>query len=115
MSVERGGIEAAKKKVLGPAIGLIIDGVITILCSIYYAVIGALTLAGVNPMVAAQEARFQQMEQMGVGSGDRDGSTDGPAHRRPFHSSYCSDRFGFGVVILLGAIKLMNCSPEGSA
>ena len=60
-----GGLQAAKSKIAVPAIALIVDGVLTVIYALYAGLSGILVMAGMNPMVAAQQAQFDQMAANG--------------------------------------------------
>ena len=84
-------------------------GILTIIYGLYSGLSGALVMAGMNPMVAAQEAQFDQMAQAGQSPEQiemmRQMSTimAGPGGLViALFSLVC------GGVILLGAIKMKN-------
>ena len=111
-----GGAEAARKKVLGPAIALMVVGVLTIIYSLYAGLSALLVMAGMNPMAAAQEAQFDQMAQAGQ-------SAEQVEMLRQF-SMVMAGPGGLvialvalicGGLILLGAIKMKNLQSRGLA
>ncbi len=111
-----GNAEAARKKILGPAIALIVVGVLTIIYALYAGLSAALVLAGMNPMAAAQEAQFDQMAQSGQ-------SAEQIEMLRQF-STLMAGPGGLviavlalfcGAIILLGAIRMKNLQSRGLA
>ena len=111
-----GGLQAAKSKIAVPAIALIVDGVLTVIYALYAGLSGILVMAGMNPMVAAQQAQFDQMAANGQSAEQIEMIRNmSNMMAGPGGIVIALIALVCGLLIVWGAIKMKNLQSRGLA